>query len=123
MRQSRLDARDFNAAPHATWIDRQNEQLDARLASAFLETVWGSEASARREFEACRQDVSAQLKEGERRLFSALDGLDDRARALERFEWRTHTRDLQQAFAAVARELRVASGGRYTAFAALRRAL
>jgi hypothetical protein len=119
MRQSRLGVRDFSAA----WFDRQNDRLDARLASAFLQTIWGSEASARREFEACRQEMSSHLKGGERRVFAAIATLDERTQALERFEWKTHTRDLHQAFAAVARELRLATGGRYTAFAALRRAL
>lgn len=122
MRNSRFDLAGI-AAPHAVWMSREHSRLDARLASAFLQTVWGSGPEARREFAAYRNEMSAHLKEGERRFFSALGPLDERTRTIERFEWKAHTRDIQEALAAVQRELRGPSAHRYEAFAALRRAM
>jgi len=122
MRETRLDLRAL-AAPDTVWISREHDRLDAGLAATFLETVWGSVASARREFGAYRHALVAHLKESERRLFSAIASLDERTRALERLEWRAHTRDLRQACTSILRELGTPSYGRSIAFAGLRCAL
>ena len=108
---------------HAAWMVREHNRLDARLASTFLKTVWGSAFEARREFGAYSQELAAHIDEGERRFFSAIAPLDERTRAMERFEWKAHTRDVQQAILAVQRELRRSTVSRYEAFAVLRRAL
>ena len=122
MRESRIEL-GAAAARHSAWLNREHDRLDARLASAFLQTVWGTAAAARREFEAFRRELTAHVKAAERRLFAAIDGLDAPTLALEQFEWKDHTRELQHALAGVRHELRAESLGGYESLGALRRAM
>lgn len=122
MRNTRVDI-DGLAAQHAAWMNREHNRLDARLATVFLHTVWGSAPEARKEFDIYRRELAAHLTEAERRLFSALRGLDEGTRTMELFEWRAHKRDLRHALGAVQRELRQATVWRYDALGALRRAM
>jgi len=103
-------------------ITAQHNSLDARLSTVFLHAAWGAMDSARREFEFFRTDLDAHLRESERELFTGLVALDDRERALERVEWKTHVRDLQRVTLAVERELTAPSDSvLYESFGVLRR--
>ena len=103
-------------------ITAQHNSLDARLSTVFLHAAWGAMDSARREFEFFRTDLDAHLRESERELFTGLAALDDRERALERVEWKTHVRDLQRVTLAVERELTAPSDSvLYESFGVLRR--
>jgi len=87
------------------WLGREHDRLDARLAGLLLQTVWGAEPEVRREFQGYRSDLLRHLQQVERRLFPMLVALDDRTLAMERLEWQSHARDLQQVFTTIDREV------------------
>jgi hypothetical protein len=119
--------RDTRAEDHlgrnvTEWLAREHDRLDARLAGLLVQTVWGAEGELGRELAAYRSDLLGHLRQVERRVFSLLTSLDEPALTLQRLEWQSHARDVQQVFSAIDRQLRRPDrGALYEQFDSLRR--
>jgi hypothetical protein len=88
------------------WLAREHDRLDARLAGLLMQTVWGADGELGREVTAYRSDLLGHLRQVERRVFSLLVSLDEQTLTLERLEWQSLARDVQQVFSALDRQLR-----------------